>query len=223
MKGLSLNSPLFFKAYLIFLVLGAFILLGYYRGWEFELIEVYRNQTFDGLFLFLNKLGEPLFVILLSLLLISYRLGNFISIGLAILLNSVLTQALKRIVFGPMPRPSKYLDGIIELQQVGGERMLESFSFPSGHTALAFCMFSISCLLVKNKWWNLLAIILAIGAGFARIYLNQHFFVDAYFGSFVGVFSAVIAWKTSQWLQGRFTADWLNFSLRSKLLGDRAN
>ncbi|MFM7587462.1 MAG: phosphatase PAP2 family protein, partial [Bacteroidota bacterium] len=73
-------------------------------------------------------------------------------------------------------------------------------SFPSGHTAAAFAIASLLCLIDPPKPLaqystgarQLLLLTLAFAVGYTRVYLSQHFFADVLAGSFLGVFSAAL-------------------------------
>jgi membrane-associated phospholipid phosphatase len=65
--------------------------------------------------------------------------------------------------------------------------MHDEFSFPSGHTTTAFCIFFGLALLIPNKKIGTTLIILASLIGFSRTYLSYHFLMDLVAGSFLGV------------------------------------
>ena len=67
-----------------------------------------------------------------------------------------------------------------------------AYSFPSGHSTTAFALFFIFGFFVKNKKWQILFFILALSTAISRMYLLQHFFIDVYFGSILGVLIATI-------------------------------
>ncbi|MFV0395776.1 MAG: phosphatase PAP2 family protein [Coprobacillaceae bacterium] len=66
------------------------------------------------------------------------------------------------------------------------------FSFPSGHTAMAFTNAFILYALF-DKRWGALAILIAILIGYSRLYLGVHFFSDVVGGILIGwIISKVI-------------------------------
>ena len=76
---------------------------------------------------------------------------------------------------------------------VPGVEQVLTLSFPSGHTVTAFALtfFVASTVLsFKTGWWFC---ILAILVGFSRIYLGQHYMIDVYVGSMIGIFITSIA------------------------------
>lgn len=77
------------------------------------------------------------------------------------------------------PRPYIYNDGISIIVA-----SLNSYSFPSGHTALAFA-FAFS-LLVYGKKGFIPGLIFAILMGFSRMYLYVHYPSDVLIGAIIG-------------------------------------
>jgi membrane-associated phospholipid phosphatase len=68
-------------------------------------------------------------------------------------------------------------------------------SFPSSHTSTAF---SLSTILSKNSKSDLMKILIyipAIATAFSRIYQDQHWLSDTFFGAFIGYFIAEWVYK----------------------------
>jgi membrane-associated phospholipid phosphatase len=103
------------------------------------------------------------------------------------------SQFLKQQVFGPVPRPTTLFGEPTPLYLVPGVEMHGYYSFPSGHTAIAFAL--ATSLMLLTPWKSLRAALffLALIGGYSRVYLSQHFFEDIYAGSFVGLIAALIA------------------------------
>lgn len=68
-------------------------------------------------------------------------------------------------------------------------------SFPSGHTATAFCGAELINI-EFGKWYGVAAYISAIGVGFLRPYNNRHYINDVIAGAAIGVLSA----RAGYWL-----------------------
>jgi undecaprenyl-diphosphatase len=77
------------------------------------------------------------------------------------------------------PRPCEVLSGVNLLMKAGG------FSFPSGHTAMAFMAQTV--LSYGFKKWRIAFFILALSVGFARIYAGAHYPLDVLGGIAVGM------------------------------------
>ena len=68
-------------------------------------------------------------------------------------------------------------------------------SFPSGHSAISFCMLTTILFFSKSKTINIMASLLAILIAFSRLYLYVHFPSDVFCGIIFGVFSSLITLK----------------------------
>jgi membrane-associated PAP2 superfamily phosphatase len=51
-------------------------------------------------------------------------------------------------------------------------------SFPSGHATTVFAIACLCSLIVTNKKWQPVFLVLAIFSALSRLYLGQHFFAD---------------------------------------------
>ncbi len=66
-------------------------------------------------------------------------------------------------------------------------------SFPSGHTAGAFAVWSLLAFqFCRKKTLQLVCLLIAIFVGISRVYLAQHFPQDVLFGSAIGIGTALI-------------------------------
>ncbi len=75
-----------------------------------------------------------------------------------------------------------------------GIQVHSMMSFPSGHSTTAFAIALFLTLTVKNKYWSPVFLLLAILAGYSRLYVAQHFFADVVMGSVIGVFVGLITY-----------------------------
>ena len=66
--------------------------------------------------------------------------------------------------------------------------------FLSGHTAIAFAIATSIVLQMKNRKWQLLVFSCALGVGFSRMYLAQHFLIDIISGAFIGTVCSIICY-----------------------------
>lgn len=157
-----------------------------------------HNPFLDLLMRYWTLLGDGilLVILILVLLLVSFRyfftaLTTFIFSGLSV-------QFFKRVLFSDFPRPVKYFELSVtdyELYLVPGVELSSWFSFPSGHTATAFALFFALALLTRSKIGQAALLLLAIGVGYSRIYLSQHFLMDVVAGSLLGMFMGWLAWR----------------------------
>jgi undecaprenyl-diphosphatase len=106
--------------------------------------------------------------------------------------TTVATTALKAIV--KRPRPYVTYSGIYP------DSIDDSYSFPSGHTSIAFST-ATSLALIYKKWYiTIPAYAWATGVGYSRMYLGQHYPSDVLAGAATGAASAYI----SHWLNKKF-------------------
>ncbi len=156
------------------------------------LLNENRNPVFDFFFKYWTHLGDGIFVgvLFVGLVIWKWRLAIvFLALGFAQLLFS---QGLKRLVFQDIPRPTRYFDGLTDLNLIEGVKHHGSFSFPSGHTITAFAVATFFAIVFrKNKGLSLAFLFGAILVAISRIYLLQHFLRDVLAGSLIGVVIAI--------------------------------
>jgi membrane-associated phospholipid phosphatase len=99
---------------------------------------------------------------------------------------------LKQYIYPNRPRPWALYSKTDIVHLVPGFTPYTNNSFPSGHTATAFCMAAILACIYPRLKLGWLFMIMALMVGYSRIYLSQHFFMDVYFGSMIGTVSAFV-------------------------------
>lgn len=152
--------------------------------------NVLGNDTF---FRYATYLGDGYFAYGLAIVLCFKRFRWGASVFVACLIAGIASQLLKQQVFGPVPRPTALFGEPTPLYLVKGVEMHSLYSFPSGHSAIAFALATSLMLLTPWRWLRAALFFLALLAAYSRVYLSQHFFEDIYAGSFVGVLAALIA------------------------------
>ncbi len=195
-KGTWRILPWFLIPFGLFLLLAQFTLITSGKGMDLQLrFQDLHHPFLDYFFKYFTYLGDGVFVgivILFILLFIQVRAGLFLLV--ASLLDSLVIQYLKRSVFEESFRPSHYLMGHEDFRTVPGVELHDRFSFPSGHTAAAFCLYFGLTLVVRKKIPALVFFLIAIGVGYSRIHLNQHFLQDVYVGTVIGTAIAGICY-----------------------------
>tara|TARA_B100000497_G_C7631974_1_gene379828 strand:- start:590 stop:1204 length:615 start_codon:yes stop_codon:yes gene_type:complete len=161
-------------------------------------IQIYINQFFhpvaNNIFLFFTHLAEGWFTIPLLIGLVIYNWRKSLFIGIIYLVSALLVQFFKRLVFDQLDRPH----GEKEIVRHPGYNWLPDiempayYSFPSGHTTTAFCIFLGLSLLTKNKKLGIAYMIIACLIGFSRTYLSFHFLMDIVAGSLLGVLTTLL-------------------------------
>lgn len=209
---------------------GGFFLLGYMLVFPALLVLVLsvpkgvihlrmnavHTPFLDVLMKYWTFLGDGLLLVILSvgLLMISFR--HFFTGLAAFTFGGIGSQVFKRLLFSDLPRPIKYFElfgGGEQLYLVEGVDMYTWLSFPSGHTSTAFALFFALSLMTRSALTQVGLFLLALGVGYSRIYLSQHFLMDVVGGSVLGLVSGGLAWA---WIR-RFDRSWMDRSLYNKL------
>lgn len=122
-----------------------------------------------------------------------FKKKYFIAIIAGFIICSLLTQFLKRVIYPDELRPINFLAENFPVHQVAGLAMRKLHSFPSGHTTTAYTMALIIAHMANKKTWSVILPVLALLAGYSRVYLGQHFPTDVLAGMCTGILSAVLS------------------------------
>lgn len=165
------------------------------RRFTLELEILYYIQTLhtpmlNKIFMAITALlgSKGLIVVFFSLVLMAFKKTR--RYGLAILLSfslaAVLGYAFKLIIARPRPfLLSPEIELIIKAPK--------GYSFPSNHSALAFA--AATAVFLENKYYGLIAVLIAALVAFSRLYLFVHFPSDVIAGVALGIGSALIIKK----------------------------
>lgn len=171
------------------IVLSGFTLV--LTNYKFEL-QVNTNQlasdALDPVFLLITKLAEGWMTVpvLAIFCFINWRKALFLGISYGV--TAIIAQVIKLFAFTENQRPYglgefRYLKGYHWIKDYG---MPTGGSFPSGHTTTAFCFAIGLSLLIKNKNYSFLFLLIASLVGFSRTILSFHFASDVVGGAFLG-------------------------------------
>ena len=173
----------------LFFVLPVFLL---FEKAELHLmLNGYHSLFFDYSFKLVTWLGHGVFICAVCFVFSFFSLRNALYLLSAYLATGIFVQFLKLLIFPEVMRPVKYFQNIAELHLVEGVKLLGFQSFPSGHATSAFVLFTCLALLEHKKWIKLACMILAWLVAYSRVYLSQHFLIDVYVGSLIGITGAV--------------------------------
>lgn len=193
-QKLYLNN--FIKASIITLI-SAIVLLYFSYSFGKHSFFLLLNNNFgtiaDYFFKYYTHLGDGTIWALLLLLFIKYKKKYLTFLISAFVTCTLVVQVCKYIILPYEPRPFTAIQPVSLIHTVSGVEPYTISTFPSGHTAAAFCFFFIACLFIKNKWVIPIGFFYAILVGYSRVYLAQHFPLDVA----AGMITAIIAIGTS--------------------------
>ncbi|MCD8741693.1 phosphatase PAP2 family protein [Mucilaginibacter roseus] len=199
-KSVLNRINVFFVLYLLVLCICLTFKLIYTREEIYFAVNSRYNEAADLFFQYYTNIGDGLFTIAIAavlLLFFSYRKAFLLATSYAV--SSLIAQILKFAFDAPRPKLyfSSKLEGIHFVKDV---HVYTLHSFPSGHSVTAFSTAVVLCYFVRQKAWSIVLLVLAIFAGYSRMYLSEHFFEDVVAGSVTGVIITVL-WLS--WIDGK--------------------
>lgn len=217
----SLSFRTFLRANRFFLIGVAFLLLGVLylvltrqQGDELIAINQLRTPFYDRVFIAGTQLGEPIAYLIVLLIALTYRVRTAIFAVVTGATVAIVTGLLK--LYFAQARPMRYFfDNFEETWHrlnLFDEPMRNwgYSSFPSGHSASAFALYSFVCFNVRRPKIaiSILCFLLAAEVAFSRMYLLYHFLRDVTAGAFLGVLIGALMF----FLQWKIAPDvkWLN-------------
>lgn len=167
-----------------------------------NLIAVFRNPALVEMFVWITLLGKSTvvvsFTVVLSLLFWLWRKKKYILPLWATVGGAAFFTFLGKIIFH-RPRP---------LSTIYFER---TFSFPSGHAALALAFFGFLAYFfwrTAGRWKAkinifFLCTVIVILVGLSRLYLGAHYLSDVWGGYLLGALWLIIGISLTEWLSSR--------------------
>lgn len=203
------KKAFFFVPYLLLLAVGTFVLIFFSKTSTHLFFNSYHNSFFDFLFKYITWFGDGVFAVLAIISLFLYRIKYGWIAFWAFILSTIVTQSLKRLIFEETLRPGKFFEGTSLLRIVPDLHLYSYYSFPSGHSSGAFCIFLCFALFTGKKWLQFACFLMAFLVAHSRLYLSQHFLIDIYFGSLFGVIITLIVyfwfqrskWRHKPWME----------------------
>ncbi|TAL41713.1 MAG: phosphatase PAP2 family protein [Chitinophagaceae bacterium] len=181
-----------FIAGILWVLTGLFILI-YGKAGSFLLINGYHSPPFDFFFKYYTYAGDGIMWVLVLLYCIFFRREYFIAVIAGIIISTILSQFLKRVVYPDELRPITYFTEKFPVHVIKGIFINRVHSFPSGHASAAFTMALLMSLMINKKTWSIILPFLALLVGYSRAYLAQHFVTDVFAGTIIGIVSAVLS------------------------------
>ena len=153
------------------------------------LIQSLRTPTFDQVVLFITSLANYVWIILIIWLLLNKptrKLGVILAV--AMILQYLINGGILKHLFARV-RPCN-VDTTVDLLI----KRPKGFSFPSGHSAAAFCAVGVLYgAKIKKLFWPVL--VLAYLIAFSRLYLYVHFPTDVLAGALCGFLIGYGVWR----------------------------
>ncbi len=202
----SLNITSFKTGLLITLVLSIITLGGsFYFGKNafFLWLNTDLGMVADYFFAAWTYMGDGIMWLVVLLLVFKLKKKPYLPLVIsAFIWSTVFTQICKYLIVPDEPRPIKAITDSSLIHTVKGVELHTVSSFPSGHTATAFTLYLLFCLLLAGNWWLWVGLLYALLVGYSRIYLAQHFPLDVGAGMVTAIASVVL----SLWVQYLFIA-----------------
>ena len=191
LKSIFVVNRNFFIVFLLFFLSGLILLLTEGKADSFFLLNPYHRGFLNTFFIDFTFLGDGLFtVIVFVLFLCLRRFSQAWQVITAFLASALVAQILKSAF--SMPRPKQLFASGQYSYFIEGVTHTGFASFPSGHSTSIFALVTLLALFEKNKKGNIAYLLAAVGVGYSRIYLGQHFLGDVLVGSLIGVSVAVL-------------------------------
>lgn len=190
-KNINTYGWIFFTMLLV----GSFVLATIPKGELLLLINKNHRPFLDLLFKYSTFLGDGIMFGVLALVFVFKKRALIIDVALTGLLQLSLVALLKHVIFDGMPRPKNFFNDVPNLHFVEGVKVHMWNSFPSGHTTTAFGVATLLAFTIfkKNPFMQVFVFCMAFLAGYSRVYLLQHFFVDVYAGAILGFLTVFAA------------------------------
>ncbi|MES2131423.1 MAG: phosphatase PAP2 family protein [Bacteroidota bacterium] len=191
MKLFFKHNGLYLFIYLVALAILGYILLHHDKVQIHLVINAWvGNPVWDTFFKYITHVGDGLFasLVIMALLFVSLRKSLYILVSYAgaALISSFFKYFLYPNTFRPYSTFGYFLPET-KLNIVEGVEMVSIRSFPSGHALSAFSLFFCLIFMTKNQALKALFCVLAFVSSFSRLYLSQHWLIDVYVGSLIGV------------------------------------
>jgi membrane-associated phospholipid phosphatase len=173
------------------------------------MIHFNHNKALDYIFQYVTVLGDGLIYVPIVLYCLLFNRQFLVPVVAAIIICTILTHFLKRIVFPDELRPISLEARGIVIRRIEGVVNHRRNSFPSGHTSTAFTMALLLASVMKRKIWAFVLPIIAFFVGYSRMYLAQHFAADVIAGMLIGIISAYLslliydAWRRKYGIHAR--------------------
>jgi membrane-associated phospholipid phosphatase len=191
MKVFLKQNGLYLFVYVIALAVLGYILLHHGKVQIHLMINAWvGNPLWDSFFKYITHVGDGLFAALVAFAFLFVNVRKSAYILVSYLTAGLVSSLLKYVIYPDIFRPHSTFGYFIrdtKLNVVEGVEMASNRSFPSGHALSSFALFFCLMFMTKNQALKILFFLLAFVSSFSRLYLSQHWLIDVYVGSMIGV------------------------------------
>lgn len=216
MYNILKNNKLLFITYLVILMAGLIPVLMHSKADIHLFINQFHTSCGDIFFKYVTIIGSGFAAVVVSIILLFISIRYSLIMFTSWAITGILVQFLKHVVFPDLERPVRYFKTIAELHLVHGVELYKYFTFPSGHAATAFVIFTMLALISKKIRMKLFLLLSAVIIAFSRVYLSQHFLEDILFGSLLGCIAVIIFYWYFHLLKIPWSDKPLQYYLRSE-------
>ena len=150
MLALVKKNAAFFIPYFIFLLGGGIVLIAEPKTSIHLFINGYHSPPADVFFKYCTLVGLGWLILPVLAILVFVRLRYVIMAAAAFLIAVIINDTLKFAVGAP--RPAEVFERLHQtLYYVPGVNIYHWNSFPSGHSAISFCLFCVLALITSEK------------------------------------------------------------------------
>lgn len=194
MRDFIRDNGIYLGLYLIALLTASYFLINHDKILIHEMLNFWvGNPVANTFYKYFTHVGDGVFAVTLGVIVLFFNRKRGAYVLLAYAFAGLTSSTIK--YFFNYVRPFHYFVYYRKhyaLNLVDGVEMLGERSFPSGHSTAAFVVFSALAFSTRNKMLKVLFFIIAFNAAFSRMYLSQHWLVDVFVGSLVGVTYAIV-------------------------------
>lgn len=161
------------------------------KGMEVSYVTQHYSKILHSFFAYVTQVAELPGIIIFILLVVLKDRKQLLHYTIIALLTALTITIFKHLIFSSSDRPRAWALQQHIVLPADASNLLH-FSFPSGHTAFAFCLMYCLMILYNEKKWTFFFLSIGILVGLSRIYLLAHFVIDTGIGALIGLSMGMI-------------------------------
>jgi len=173
-----------------------------FKEWDFLILRKINLSRFTWLDTFFNGITGSAFILAIGIPIFLFVLGyvskNHISfrntslyIGSSVIISAIIAEILKYSVNRTRP--------FITHPVLENITIVQTPSFPSGHTVIAFALSVSLCIAFNKKYVWIISLLWAFTVLYSRLHLGVHYPSDVLGGMIIGAGFAFLYYKSQQW------------------------